>query len=194
MVQKVPVRKDSGGTGKGKAVGQNFYYIFYRDFLFYVCTVSVTIWRESQHISATPPPTYSPQVLHYPPITPPTQGYRPCWTSLVRSLTNSGVFTMASFRSSISAALGTVQTTADTVTKTVSTAAIGVDMLHNWAALEQQKQLASQKYEVKFVEKEAKSKAAMRLADLNMEAAKYMAKDAMHAAAYEAALAELEAS
>ena len=100
---------------------------------------------------------------------------------------------MASFRSSISAALGTVQTTADTVTKTVSTAAIGVDMLHNWAALEQQKQLASQKYEVKFVEKEAKSKAAMRLAELNMEAAKYMAKDAMHAAAYEAALAELEA-
>lgn len=100
---------------------------------------------------------------------------------------------MASFRSSITAALGTVQTTADTVTKTISTVAIGVDMAYNWAALEQQKQLASQKYEVKFVEKEAKNKAAMRLAELNMEAAKYMAKDAMHAAAYEAALAELEA-
>lgn len=100
---------------------------------------------------------------------------------------------MASFRSSISAALGTVQTTADTITKTVSTTAIGVDMLHNWAALEQKKQLASQKYEVKFVEKEAKNKAAMRLAELNMEAAKYMAKDPMHAAAYEQALAELEA-
>ena len=100
---------------------------------------------------------------------------------------------MASFRSSITAALGTVQTTADTITKTISTAAIGVDMAYNWAALEQQKQLASQKYEVKFVEKEAKNKAAMRLAELNMEAAKYMAKDAMHAAAYEAALAELEA-
>lgn len=100
---------------------------------------------------------------------------------------------MASFRSSITAALGTVQTTADTVTKTISTVAIGVDMAYNWAALEQQKQLASQKYEVKFVEKEAKNKAAMRLAELNMEAAKYMAKDAMHHAAYEAALAELEA-
>ena len=99
---------------------------------------------------------------------------------------------MASFRSSITAALGTVQTTADTVTKTISTVAIGVDMAYNWAALEQQKQLASQKYEVKFVEKEAKNKAAMRLAELNMEAAKYMAKDAMHHAAYEAALAELE--
>lgn len=100
---------------------------------------------------------------------------------------------MASFRSSITAALGTVQTTADTVTKTISTVAIGVDMAYNWAALEQQKQLASQKYEVKFVEKEAKNKAAMRLAELNMEAAKYMAKDTMHHAAYEAALAELEA-
>ena len=100
---------------------------------------------------------------------------------------------MASFRSSITAALGTVQTTADTVTKTISTVAIGVDMAYNWAALEQQKQLASQKYEVKFVEKEAKNKAAMRLAELNMEAAKYMAKDAMHHAAYEAALVELEA-
>ena len=100
---------------------------------------------------------------------------------------------MASFRSSITAALGTVQTTADTVTKTVATAAIGVDMLHTWAALEKQKQLASQKYEVKFVEKEAKNKAAMRLAELNMEAAKYMAKDAMHHAAYTEALAELEA-
>ena len=100
---------------------------------------------------------------------------------------------MASFRSSITAALGTVQTTADTVTKTISTVAIGADMAYNWAALEQQKQLASQKYEVKFVEKEAKNKAAMRLAELNMEAAKYMAKDAMHHAAYEAALAELEA-
>lgn len=100
---------------------------------------------------------------------------------------------MASFRSSITAALGTVQTTADTVTKTISTVAIGVDMAYNWAALEQQKQLASQKYEVKFVEKEAKNKAAMRLAELNMEAAKYMAKDAMHHAAYEAALADLEA-
>lgn len=100
---------------------------------------------------------------------------------------------MASFRSSITAALGTVQTTADTVTKTISTVAIGVDMAYNWAALEQQKQLASQKYEVKFVEKEAKNKAAMRLAELNMEAAKYMAKDAMHHTAYEAALAELEA-
>ena len=100
---------------------------------------------------------------------------------------------MASFRSSITAALGTVQTTADTVTKTISTVAIGVDMAYNWAALEQQKQLASQKYEVKFVEKEAKNKAAMRLAELNMEAAKYMTKDAMHHAAYEAALAELEA-
>ena len=100
---------------------------------------------------------------------------------------------MASFRSSISAALGTVQTTADTVTKTVSTAAIGVDMLHNWAALEQQKQLASQKYEVKFVSKEAKSKAAMRLAELNIEAANWMSKSTLHAAAYQEALQELDA-
>ena len=100
---------------------------------------------------------------------------------------------MASFRSSISAALGTVQTTADTVTKTVATAAIGVDMLHNWAALEQQKQLASQKYEVKFVEKEAKNKAVMRLAELNIESANWMTKSPLHAAAYQEALAELEA-
>ena len=101
---------------------------------------------------------------------------------------------MATFRTTITSTLGTVQTTAETITKTIGTAAIGVDMLHNWAALEQQKQLASQKYEVKFVEKEAKNKAAMRLAELNMEAAKYMAKDAMHHAAYTEALAELEAS
>lgn len=100
---------------------------------------------------------------------------------------------MASFRTSVSSLLGTVATTADTLTQTVSTVAIGVNMAHSWAALEQQKQLASQKYEVKFVEKEARNKAAMRLAELNMEAAKYMAKDAMHHAAYEAALAELEA-
>lgn len=100
---------------------------------------------------------------------------------------------MASFRSSVTAALGTVQTTADTITKTVATAAIGVDMLHNWASLEQQKQLASQKYEVKFVEKEAKNKAAMRLAELNLEAAKFMAKDKAYEQAYTAALAELEA-
>ena len=99
----------------------------------------------------------------------------------------------ATFRTTITSTLGTVQTTAETITKTIGTAAIGVDMLHNWAALEQQKQLASQKYEVKFVEKEAKNKAAMRLAELNMEAARYMAKDQMHAAAYEQALAELEA-
>ena len=100
---------------------------------------------------------------------------------------------MATFRTTITSALGTVQTTTETFTKTIGTAAIGVDMLHNWAALEQQKQLASQKYEVKFVEKEAKSKAAMRLAELNMEAAKFMAKDQMHHAAYTEALAELEA-
>ena len=99
---------------------------------------------------------------------------------------------MASFRTTITATLGTVQVTADTVTKTVATAAIGVGMLHNWAALEQQKQIASQKYEVKFVEREAKSKAAMRLAELNMEAAKFMAKDAMHHAAYTEALTDLE--
>ena len=130
------------------------------------------------------PPTYSttPHLI-------PTQRYRACRDI---PLTNQELI-MATFRTTITSALGTVQTTAETITKTIGTAAIGVDMLHNWAALEQQKQLASQKYEVKFVEKEAKNKAAMRLAELNMEAAKYMAKDAMHHAAYEQALAELEA-
>lgn len=100
---------------------------------------------------------------------------------------------MASFRSSITAALGTVQTTADAITKTISTVAIGVDMAHDWANMERLKQQATNKHELKFVEKEAKNKAAMRLAELNMEAARYMAKDAMHHAAYTEALAELEA-
>ena len=101
---------------------------------------------------------------------------------------------MATFRTTITSALGTVTTTAEAITKTISTVAIGVDMAHDWATMERLKQQATNKHELKFVEKEAKNKAAMRLAELNMEAAKYMAKDQMHAAAYEAALAELEAS
>ena len=100
---------------------------------------------------------------------------------------------MATFRTTITSALGTVSTTAEALTKTVSTVAIGVDMAHDWATMERLKQQATNRHELKFVEKEAKNKAAMRLAELNMEAAKYMAKDAMHHAAYEAALAELEA-
>ena len=100
---------------------------------------------------------------------------------------------MATFRTTITSTLGTVATTAEALTKTVSTVAIGVDMAHDWATMERLKQQATNKHELKFVEKEAKNKAAMRLAELNMEAAKYMAKDAMHHAAYEQALAELEA-
>ena len=100
---------------------------------------------------------------------------------------------MATFRASITSALGTVQTTADAVTKSISTVAVGINMAHDWASMEHLKQQATQKHELKFVEKEALKKAAMRLSDLNIEVAKYMAKDPMHHAAYTEALAELEA-
>lgn len=100
---------------------------------------------------------------------------------------------MATFRTTIASTLSTVHTTAEAITKTISTVAIGVDMAHDWANMERLKQQATNKHELKFVEKEAKNKAAMRLAELNMEAAKFMAKDAMHHAAYTEALAELEA-
>ena len=100
---------------------------------------------------------------------------------------------MATFRTTISSTLGTVTTTAEAITKSVSTVAIGVDMAHDWATMERLKQQATNKHELKFVEKEAKIKAATRLAELNMEAARFMAKDQMHHAAYTEALAELEA-
>ena len=87
---------------------------------------------------------------------------------------------MATFRTTITSALGTVSTTAEALTKTVSTVAIGVDMAHDWASMERLKQQATNKHELKFVEKEAKNKAAMRLAELNMEAAKYIAKYSMN--------------
>ena len=101
---------------------------------------------------------------------------------------------MATFRTTITSTLGTVSTTAEALTKTVSTVAIGVDMAHDWATMERLKQQATNKHELKFVEKEAKIKAASRLAELNMEVARFMAKDQMHHAAYTEALAELEAS
>ena len=100
---------------------------------------------------------------------------------------------MATFRTTITSTLGTVSTTAEALTKTVSTVAIGVDMAHDWATMERLKQQATNKHELKFVEKEAKIKAATRLAELNMEVARFMAKDQLHAKAYEEALAELEA-
>ena len=100
---------------------------------------------------------------------------------------------MATFRTTISSTLGTVTTTAEAITKSVSTVAIGVDMAHDWATMERLKQQATNKHELKFVEKEAKIKAATRLAELNMEVARFMAKDQMHHAAYTEALAELEA-
>lgn len=100
---------------------------------------------------------------------------------------------MPSLRHTVGSALGTITTTADAITSTINTAVIGVDMLSAWAQNEQAKQKANLKYDSLIVEKEAKQRATLRIADLNIEAATYSTKSPVHAAAITQATDELEA-
>lgn len=99
---------------------------------------------------------------------------------------------MATFRTTVTSAFNAATVTIDSATLAVQTAAIGINMLHNWAELEQKKQAAGQVFDIALVEEEAEHKAAERIAAMNMEKLKFSQKSPEHAVAYEAALARIK--
>ena len=99
---------------------------------------------------------------------------------------------MATFRTTVKSAFNAATVTIDSATLAVQTAAIGINMLHNWAELEQQKQKAGQVFDIALVEEEAEHRAAERIATMNMEKIKFAQKSDEHAVAYTAALKRIE--
>ena len=100
---------------------------------------------------------------------------------------------MASLRNTVSSTLNTVVTAADAVSQTIDTATVGIGMLNKWAVNEAKKQEENLKFDPLAIEEEAKNRVFLRLADLEMEAANYIARSPAHAQAFANAEAKVAA-
>ena len=94
---------------------------------------------------------------------------------------------MASFKTSARAAFATVATTLDVATKTVTTAAIAVDMAHSFMEAELRDQRVGYKLNAGTRAAEQVIQAKQAIAELQISAANFIKKSAEHAAAYQSA-------
>ena len=94
---------------------------------------------------------------------------------------------MASFKTSAKAAFTTVATTLDVATKTVTTAAIAVDMAHAFMHAELEDQKRGYKLNAGKRAAEQVIEAKQAIAELQVNAANFIKKSAEHAAAYQSA-------
>lgn len=100
---------------------------------------------------------------------------------------------MASFKSATKSALTSATTVLDATTKAVSAAAIGIDMLHEYAVAELQDQRLSNRVNAGKRAAEIVIEAKEAITELQVRAAAYVRKSPEHAAAYKTASAYIDA-
>lgn len=100
---------------------------------------------------------------------------------------------MASFKTSARAAFTTVATSLDVATKTITTAAIAVDMAHAFMEAELQDQRIGYKLNSGTRVAEQVIQAKQAIAELQVNAANFIKKSSEHAAAYQSASTYIDA-